>query len=124
MGFDTNVVRRGLDIVLSGIATIALSPLLLLIAVAIRLDSRGPVFFRQLRVGLNEAPFRIVKFRTMVVDAERIGPRISGTKDPRVTRVGAVLRATKMDELPQLWNVLTGEIAPDVFPQHVGLEID
>jgi len=68
------------------------------------------VFFRQLRVGLNEVPFRIIKFRTMVVDAERLGPKISGSKDPRVTRVGAVLRATKMDELPQLWNVFTGEM--------------
>jgi lipopolysaccharide/colanic/teichoic acid biosynthesis glycosyltransferase len=105
-----NAGRRALDIVLSGIATIALSPLLFLIAVAIRLESRGPVFFRQLRVGLNEVPFRIVKFRTMVVDAERLGPKVSGTRDPRVTRVGGVLRATKMDELPQLWNVLTGEM--------------
>jgi len=99
-----------LDIVLCMGAMIAISPLLLLIAIAIRLDGRGPVFFRQIRVGRNEVPFRIVKFRTMVVDAEKIGPKISGTKDPRVTRVGAVLRATKMDELPQLWNVLTGEM--------------
>jgi lipopolysaccharide/colanic/teichoic acid biosynthesis glycosyltransferase len=91
-------------------AALAVSPLLLLIAVAIRLESRGPVFFRQLRVGRNEVPFRIVKFRTMIVDAERVGPKISGLKDPRVTRVGGVLRATKMDELPQLWNVLTGEM--------------
>jgi lipopolysaccharide/colanic/teichoic acid biosynthesis glycosyltransferase len=96
--------------VLSGAAIVALSPLLLAIAVAVRLESRGPVFFRQLRVGLNEVPFRIIKYRTMVVDAERLGPKISGSKDPRVTRVGAVLRATKMDELPQLWNVFTGEM--------------
>jgi len=102
--------RRTLDIVLSGIALIALSPLLLLIALGIRLESRGPVLFRQVRVGLNEVPFRIIKFRTMVVDAERMGPKISGSRDPRVTRVGGVLRATKMDELPQLWNVLKGEM--------------
>ena len=89
---------------------VAISPLLLLIALAIWVDGRGPVFFRQLRVGRNEVPFRIVKFRTMIVDAERVGPKISGLKDPRVTRVGGVLRATKMDELPQLWNVLTGEM--------------
>ena len=89
---------------------VAISPLLLLIALAIWVDGRGPVFFRQLRVGRNEVPFRIVKFRTMVVDAERLGPKISGSRDPRVTRVGGVLRATKMDELPQLWNVLTGEM--------------
>ncbi len=103
-------LRRAADLLLSGLGGLAVSPLLLLIAVAIRLESRGPVFFRQLRVGLNEVPFRIVKFRTMVVDAERIGPKISGSRDPRVTGVGAVLRATKMDELPQLWNVLTGEM--------------
>ena len=102
--------RRGADLLVAGMAALAVSPLLLLIAVAIRLESRGPVFFRQLRVGRNEVPFRIVKFRTMIVDAERVGPKISGLKDPRVTRVGGVLRATKMDELPQLWNVLTGEM--------------
>ena len=102
--------RRGADLLVAGVASIAVSPLLLLIAVAIRLESRGPILFRQIRVGLNEVPFRIVKFRTMVVDAERIGPKISGSRDPRVTGVGAVLRATKMDELPQLWNVVSGEM--------------
>lgn len=105
-----NAGRRLLDVVFSGGALVAISPLLLAIAIAVRLESRGPVLFRQLRVGLNEVPFRIIKFRTMVVDAERLGPKISGSKDPRVTRVGAVLRATKMDELPQLWNVFTGEM--------------
>ncbi len=103
-------LRRAADLLLSGLGGLAVTPLLLLIAVAVRLESRGSVLFRQVRVGRNEVPFRIVKFRTMVVDAERIGPKISGSKDPRVTGVGAVLRATKMDELPQLWNVLTGEM--------------
>lgn len=102
--------RRGADLIVAGVASIAVSPLLFLIAVAVRLESRGPIFFRQIRVGLNEVPFRIVKFRTMVVDAERIGPKISGSRDPRVTGVGAVLRATKLDELPQLWNVVSGEM--------------
>lgn len=102
--------RRGLDVVAAGVAVLALAPLFVAIALAIRLESSGPVLFRQIRVGKDEVPFRILKFRTMVVDAEKIGPKISGSKDPRVTRVGAILRATKMDELPQLWNVLAGEM--------------
>ena len=105
-----NAARRLLDIAFSVAAIIAMSPLLLAIAIAVRLESRGPVFFRQVRVGLNEVPFRIIKYRTMVVDAERLGPQISGSKDSRVTKIGGVLRATKLDELPQLWNVLVGEM--------------
>jgi lipopolysaccharide/colanic/teichoic acid biosynthesis glycosyltransferase len=107
---SSELPRRGADLLVAGVGALAVSPLLLAIALAIRVDSRGPVFFRQVRVGRHEVPFRIVKFRTMVVDAERIGPKISGSRDPRVTRVGGVLRATKLDELPQLWNVLTGEM--------------
>ena len=107
---SSELSRRGADLLVAGAGALVVSPLLLLIALAIRIESRGPVFFRQVRVGRHEVPFRIVKFRTMVVDAERIGPKISGSRDPRVTRVGGVLRATKLDELPQLWNVLAGEM--------------
>jgi lipopolysaccharide/colanic/teichoic acid biosynthesis glycosyltransferase len=81
-----------------------------LIALAIVLESGGPVFFSQERVGKGRRPFKILKFRTMVVDAERAGPKVSGQRDPRITRVGAFLRATKLDEFPQVVNVLCGEM--------------
>src|SRR6185295_10939570 len=73
-------------------------------------ESGRPVFFSQLRVGKGRRPFRILKFRTMVADAERVGPKVSGHRDPRITRVGAFLRATKLDEFPQIVNVLKGEM--------------
>ena len=104
-------LRRATDAVVSALALVVLSPLLGLVAAAIKLDSRGPVFFSQVRVGSGERPFRILKFRSMVVDASRLGARVSGHRDPRVTRVGRVLRATKVDEFPQLWNVLVGEMS-------------
>lgn len=88
-----------------------LLPVLLLIAILIRLDSRGPVFFRQERVGQFGRVFRIHKFRTMVVDAEARGMQITVGADPRVTRVGAALRRYKVDELPQLIDVLFGQMS-------------
>jgi len=103
-------IRRLTDVAVSAAALLLALPLLLLTAVAIKVDSRGPVLFSQRRAGLHGRPFRILKFRTMVAEAERIGPRISGARDPRITRVGAFLRASKLDELPQLWNVLRGEM--------------
>jgi lipopolysaccharide/colanic/teichoic acid biosynthesis glycosyltransferase len=90
---------------------VVLSPVLLLIAILIRLDSRGPVFFRQERVGQFGRVFRIHKFRTMVVDAEARGMQITVGADPRVTRVGAALRRYKVDELPQLIDVLFGQMS-------------
>lgn len=87
-----------------------LSPGLLLIAALIRLADGGPVFYRQVRVGRGGRPFRIWKFRTMVVDADRIGRALTVSGDPRVTQTGAWLRRWKLDELPQLINVLTGEM--------------
>jgi lipopolysaccharide/colanic/teichoic acid biosynthesis glycosyltransferase len=102
--------RRAVDVAGSGIALVALSPLFALIALAIVAESGFPVFFSQERVGKGRQPFRILKFRTMVVDAESRGPKISGRKDPRVTRVGALLRATKLDEFPQIANVLKGKM--------------
>ena len=102
--------RRAADIVGSSFALLLLSPLFALIAIAIVLESPGPVFYSQVRVGKGQKPFRILKFRTMVANADRVGPKISGHRDPRITRVGAFLRKTKLDEFPQLVNVFRGEM--------------
>ena len=99
------------DVLASLAGLVILSPLFALIAVAIKLDSPGPVFFRGRRVGRNGRPFNIYKFRSMVVDADRKGPGITTAGDPRITRVGNVLRQTKLDELPQLINVVRGEMS-------------
>ena len=103
-------MRRAADVVGSSLALVLLSPLFGLIALAIVVESGRPVFFSQVRVGKGRRPFRILKFRTMVADAERVGPKVSGHRDPRITRVGAFLRATKLDEFPQIVNVLKGEM--------------
>lgn len=103
-------LRRGLDLLGATIGLIALTPLFILIAVAIRVDSPGPVFFRQGRVGFGGRVFQIWKFRTMRVDAGENGPRITIGGDPRITRVGRHLRRWKLDELPQLLNVLDGSM--------------
>ena len=104
--------KRLLDVAISLPLVIVLAPLMLLIAVAVRLDSPGPALFRQERVGLGNRPFTLLKFRTMVADAERLtGPVLATENDPRLTRVGRFLRATRLDELPQLFNVLRGEMS-------------
>ena len=101
-------MKRLFDFTASLLALVALSPLLLLIAVLIKLDSEGPVFYRQQRMGQGFRPFRILKFRSMRVEAGR--PLTAG-EDPRITRVGRTLRRTKMDDLPQLINVLRGDMS-------------
>ena len=104
--------KRAIDVGLALGALVALAPVLLLVAAAVRLDSRGPVFYRQRRVGLDGRTFEIVKFRSMVADAERDGrPRWASRRDPRVTRVGRLLRRARLDELPQVLNVLRGEMS-------------
>lgn len=103
--------KRGFDILVAGITLLLIWPLLLAIAVAIRLDSEGPVFFRQERIGKGGNPFNIIKFRSMYTDAEKAGPALSHDEDPRVTRTGKWLRKTRLDELPQFWNVLTGDMS-------------
>ena len=118
-------LKRLIDVVISGCALLVLWPLLLLIALAIKIDDPGPVFYRQVRVGRNGKEFRIFKFRTMVVDADKKGLQITVGRDSRITRVGAFLRKTKLDELAQLLNVLTGEMSfvgprPEV-PKYVDL---
>ena len=82
-----------------------------MISILIKLDSKGPILFKQIRVGKNGKPFKIFKFRTMVVDAEKKGMQITVGRDSRITKSGHVLRKTKLDELPQLFNVLTGEMS-------------
>jgi lipopolysaccharide/colanic/teichoic acid biosynthesis glycosyltransferase len=97
--------------VLAAAALIALSPLFLLTALAIRLQGRGPIFYRGLRVGKNGEPFRIFKFRTMVANAERLGGSCTADDDPRVTRLGRLLRRFKLDEIPQFLNVIAGDMS-------------
>jgi lipopolysaccharide/colanic/teichoic acid biosynthesis glycosyltransferase len=114
--------KRSIDLVAAGLALLLLAPLFCVVALAIKLTSRGPVFFKQRRSGLGGRPFTMCKFRTMVVDAEvrkehlmhaneQDGPAFKIKADPRVTRLGRILRKTSLDELPQLWNVLMGEMS-------------
>lgn len=124
-------VQRGIDIVIAAVALIILAPIALLIAIAVRVDSRGPILYRQLRIGLDRrrgreddryrsrrtadlggCPFTLVKFRTMYVNAERdTGPIWASPDDERVTPVGRFLRRYRLDEIPQFWNVLRGDMA-------------
>ena len=119
---SSSALKRALDIVATSVGLLLLAPLLALLALAVRLDSRGPVFFRQVRIGRNGEPFLIVKFRSMIVDAEARKEELRALSvageglfkvedDPRVTRVGRFLRSTSLDELPQLFNVLRGEMS-------------
>jgi len=132
--------KRVFDIVVACLALAVSAPLLVAFAIAIKMDSRGPVFFAQERIGLNRRrterrnrrlavtsdsrtnadrrksinpgrPFRIFKFRTMVADAERFGPRLASENDPRVTRVGRLMRRTRIDEIPQFLNVIRGDMS-------------
>ena len=101
-----------MDVLLSGIALIILSPVLLITCIAIKLNDGGPVFFRQERCTIGGKKFMILKFRSMIVDAEKDGrPHPAGEKDDRITRVGHVIRSTRIDELPQLINILKGDMS-------------
>lgn len=103
--------KRLFDAGLSALLLLLLTPLFVLIALCIKLDSRGPVFFRQTRVGRFGTHFRVIKFRTMRVDFGNCAPPITIGNDPRITRVGALLRRHKLDELPQFVNVLLGQMS-------------
>lgn len=106
------IVKRGLDVFLALLAGILLSPVILIAALAVKLSSKGPVIFKQKRLGRDGKEFNFYKFRSMVVDAEKTGSGVySGKGDPRVTKVGRILRATSIDELPQLLNILKGDMA-------------
>jgi lipopolysaccharide/colanic/teichoic acid biosynthesis glycosyltransferase len=104
-------MKRLFDIVAAAAGLIVLCPLFAIIAVLIKWDSDGPVFFRQSRIGRHFRPFFIYKFRTMLSDAPAIGPLLTVGDDPRITRVGRWLRRTKLDELPQVINILTGDMS-------------
>src|SRR5438067_2443122 len=105
------MAKRVFDLFWAGLGLVVLSPFLLLVAFLVRLQDRGPAFFLQERVGKNGKSFRIAKFRTMGVGAEKIGRSITAQGDPRITRLGRILRRYKIDELPQLWNVFVGEMS-------------
>ena len=106
------MIRRAVDILVSSLALLAAAPVLAVAALAIRLESRGPIVYRQARAGLNGHEFDVLKLRTMVDGAEHIGAGLAiNQNDPRITRVGAFLRRTSIDELPNLLNVLRGEMS-------------
>ncbi|MFH1657159.1 MAG: sugar transferase [bacterium] len=105
------MTKRLFDIISSFLGLIVLLPLLIIIGLIIKIDSKGPVFYRGVRVGKNEKLFKIFKFRTMVPNAEKLGGPSTAENDPRATRVGKLLRKYKFDELPQLINVLKGEMS-------------
>lgn len=104
-------VKRMMDVVVSVMVLTLLSPVYLLLAILVKTDSEGPVFYSQERIGLKQKPFRIYKFRSMRVDAESGGPALSEENDPRITKVGRFFRKYRLDELPQFWNVLKGEMS-------------
>jgi len=116
------MLKRALDLAASFVGLLLLLPLLAVVALLIKSESPGPVFYRGLRAGLGGRPFRVFKFRTMVVNADRIGGPSAAGDDPRITRIGEWLRRYKLDELPQLINVLLGEMSlvgprPEVFSE-------
>lgn len=118
-------MKRAFDIAVAAFGLLLLSPLFLFAAILIKLDSHGPIFFRQERIGKGFRPFLIYKFRTMLENAAQTGTAVTYGNDPRITRVGRLLRKTKIDELPQLINVLKGEMSlvgprPEV-PEFVNL---
>lgn len=108
--FTVNMKRLG-DIIVSSIALIILAPIFAIIAIAIKCTSPGPVFYSQERIGLRKKPFTIYKFRSMTSDAENNGPALSSSNDQRITSIGRVLRKYRLDELPQFWNVLKGDMS-------------
>ena len=119
------ILKRAMDVVISGGALLVLWPVLLIVALLIKIDDPGPVFYRQVRVGKDGKEFRIFKFRTMVVDADKKGLAITVGRDNRITRMGRFLRKTKLDELAQLLNVFLGDMSfvgprPEV-PKYVNM---
>lgn len=123
-------IKRIFDILASLLAIVILSPFLLVFSIILKLDSKGPILFKQKRLGKNGKIFTIYKFRTMVVNAENIGDGISikSDKDPRITKIGGVYRKTSIDELPQLFNVLLGDMSlvgprpPVIYTPYDGYE--
>lgn len=115
--------KRVFDVVATALALLPALPAMAIVALAIKLDTRGPVFYRQKRLGRGEQPFSVFKFRSMRVDADQCGPQFTTTDDPRITRVGKFLRGTSLDELPQLLNVLRGDMSLIGPRPYVGFEL-
>jgi lipopolysaccharide/colanic/teichoic acid biosynthesis glycosyltransferase len=105
------VAKRALDLTAAVVGLIVLAPVLLIVSFMIKFSSPGPVFFKGERIGKGNVPFKMFKFRTMVVNASTMGPALTHSGDPRITRVGRFLRASKIDEIPQLINVLKGDMS-------------
>lgn len=114
-GYFSMKLKRIADLMLATVLLVVVSPLMVLAAVAIKLDSPGPIFYSQLRSGLQGKPFRVYKYRSMYQDAEKRGVQWADKRDPRITRVGRWLRLLRIDELPQIWNVLWGEMSLQRF---------
>lgn len=109
---DTGLcIKRAFDVVVSAMMLILLSPLYLILSLLVWYSSKGPVFYKQERIGLHGLPFNIIKFRTMCVHAEEATPQLSADDDPRITKVGKWMRKYRLDELPQFWNILRGEMS-------------
>lgn len=107
-----NVIKRAIDIILSGLGIIILSPILLILVVAIKLDSKGPVLFKQKRVGIHKTHFNILKFRTMRIDTPKDTPtHLLQNPEQWITKVGGFLRKTSLDELPQIFNIFAGQMS-------------
>ena len=104
------IFKRLFDIIVSSVLIVICSPIMLILAICIKIDSKGPVMFRQRRVTTYNRVFRIFKFRTMVNDAEKKGTQVTTNNDPRVTKVGKLIRGCRLDELPQLFNVFLGDM--------------
>jgi exopolysaccharide biosynthesis polyprenyl glycosylphosphotransferase len=111
MSESTINIKRVSDIIVSIFVLILISPLLLTLAILIKLDSKGPIIYKQTRIGYHKKPFNIYKFRSMKVDAEANGPTLSSLDDPRITKLGKILRKYRLDELPQFWNVVKGDMS-------------
>ncbi|WP_066890630.1 sugar transferase [Clostridium nigeriense] len=125
MNMLNKIIKRMFDFIASLIGCIILIPVFIIISILIKFDSRGPILFKQKRVGQDGKVFEILKYRTMIVDAEKIGKQITVGNDSRITKVGKFLRKYKLDELPQLFNVLKGDMSlvgprPEV-PKYVKL---
>lgn len=110
-GLYTSRIKKIFDMCLSVTGLILASPLMLIIAMAIKIDTKGPVLYRQKRVGFNERNYDLIKFRSMTSDAEIHGTFWAQENDPRVTRIGNIIRKTRFDEIPQLWNILKGDMS-------------
>lgn len=105
------ITKRIIDIVASAISLIILTPMFIVLGVLVKTSSPGPILFFQERIGKNGVTFNIIKFRTMVTDAEKAGPQLSSSNDPRITRIGRFMRKSRLDEFPQFWNVLVGDMS-------------